>query len=128
LRKILNRAVAPIDTWRVLILEDEPIIGLALEDMLQSLGVRCVLLADTLSAATAIVENETLHWAVLDVNIHGERSYAVADKLQAIGTPFIFATGYGDTQHPDQHINAITLIKPYSLSDLKSVIEQSRPV
>lgn len=106
----------------MLILEDEPIISLALEDMLESLGVACVLHADSLTAANDIVETGKLDWAVLDVNIHGERSYAVADRLHALGTPFIFATGYGDTQHPDQHLDIPTLIKPYSLADLKSVI------
>ena len=114
----------PVDSWRVLILEDEPIIGLALEDMLESLGVNAVMHADTLSEAREIVETGQLDWAVLDVNIHGEQSYPVADRLHALGTPFIFATGYGDTQHPHQHLNIPTLIKPYSLSDLRSVIQQ----
>jgi CheY-like chemotaxis protein len=110
----------------VLILEDEPIIALALEDMLESLGVGEVLHAATLPDANRIVEEGGLDWAVLEVNIHGERSYPVADRLSALGIPFIFATGYGDTQHPEQHLQRATLIKPYSMADLTSAMNGVR--
>lgn len=109
----------------MLILEDEPIIGLALEDMLESLGVGSVLHAATLAAADAIVGDGELDWAILDVNIHGERSYPIADRLAALGVPFVFATGYGDTQHPPQHLRTPTLIKPYSLADLAAIMAQA---
>jgi DNA-binding response OmpR family regulator len=114
----------PVGSWRVLILEDEPIIGLALEDMLESLGVKSVLHAATLPAARDVVETADLDWAILDVNIHGERSYPIADTLLALRVPFIFATGYGDTQHPPQHLHTRTLVKPYSMSDLRAEIER----
>lgn len=32
--------------------------------------------------------------AVLDVDLHGEKSYAIADMLAAGGVPFVFTTGY----------------------------------
>jgi DNA-binding NarL/FixJ family response regulator len=33
--------------------------------------------------------------AVIDINLHGHQTYQIAEELQRIGVPFIFATGYG---------------------------------
>ena len=107
---------------RVLILEDEPIIGLALEDMLLALGVADVDHADTLAAADAILAETTVEFAVLDVNIHGQQSYGFAERLKAQAIPFVFATGYGDSGHPETLRATPTLAKPYSLRDLQSAI------
>ncbi len=34
--------------------------------------------------------------AVLDVHLHGESAFPVAEALIAKGVPFVFATGYGE--------------------------------
>ena len=107
---------------RVLILEDEPIIGLALEDMLLTLGVAEVDHADTLAEAEAILAASPVEFAVLDVNIHGQQSYGFAARLHGQAVPFIFATGYGDSGHPEQLRAIPTLAKPYSLRDLQEAI------
>jgi hypothetical protein len=33
--------------------------------------------------------------AIMDINLHGEFSYSVADGLVRCGIPFLFTTGYG---------------------------------
>jgi CheY-like chemotaxis protein len=103
----------------VLVLEDEPIIGFALEDMLLDLGCANVLLATRLKEAMQFIENERVDAAILDVNIHGERSYAVADVLRLRRVPYIFASGYGDTEHPPEHRAVPTLVKPYNIGDIE---------
>jgi CheY-like chemotaxis protein len=107
---------------RVLILEDEPIIGLALEDMLLELGVAQVDHADTLAEAEAILSGSAVEFAVLDVNIHGQQSYGFAERLRLRAIPFIFATGYGDIGHPEQLRSVPTLAKPYSPRDLEAAM------
>ncbi|WP_176562808.1 response regulator [Paracoccus liaowanqingii] len=110
------------DRTSVLILEDEPLIAFALEDMLLELGLNDVRLATTIAEAFRILDAHTPNFAVLDVNIRGDRSYGVAGELKRRGVPFVFATGYGDAEHPDALKTVPTLTKPYCPEDLKSVL------
>lgn len=107
---------------RALILEDEPIIGFALEDMLEEIGVSSVRVATRIEEAERVLESEKIDLAVLDVNIHGRRSYPVADRLTERCLPFVFATGYGDTEHPDRYRAVPTVTKPYSLDAIKTAL------
>ena len=106
----------------VLILEDEPIIAMGLEDMLLELGAQ-VVLAGTVPHALAAIEKAAPDCAVLDVNLHGAKSYPVAARLSELGVPFIFATGYGDAEHPGQFSECPTITKPYRLSDIRESLE-----
>jgi DNA-binding response OmpR family regulator len=106
----------------VLVLEDEPIIGFALEDMLLFIGCSRVQLATRISEAERIVREEKIDAAILDVNIHGRQSYPVADQLADRRVPYIFATGYGDRDHPDRHRNVPTVTKPYSVEDIRAAL------
>lgn len=107
----------------VLVLEDEPIIGFALEDMLTSIGCPTVLLATRLDEAQNIIEQKRVDAAILDVNIHGHRSYSVADMLASRRLPYIFASGYGDMEHPLEHRSVPTLTKPYSTHDIEIALQ-----
>ena len=106
----------------VLILEDEPIIGLALEDMLSRHGAS-VLFASQMEEAIDLIERERLDSAILDVNVHGVLSYPVAALLADRNVPFIFATGYGDRSHPPEFAAVPTIAKPYSAEDIRIALE-----
>ncbi|TGN58626.1 response regulator [Paracoccus liaowanqingii] len=73
-----SRRYEMTDRTSVLILEDEPLIAFALEDMLLELGLNDVRLATTIAEAFRILDAHTPNFAVLDVNIRGDRSYGVA--------------------------------------------------
>jgi CheY-like chemotaxis protein len=109
-------------TRRILIVEDEPIIGLALEDMLECIGWQTVAIAARVQQALDLIASVAVDAAILDVNLHGERSYPVADDLAARGIPYIFATGYGDTEHPERHRCAPTITKPYVIADVETAL------
>ena len=109
----------------VLILEDEPIIGLALEDILSRQGAS-VLFASQIDEAKDFIDHERVDSAVLDVNVHGALSYDVASELAQREIPFIFATGYGDRSHPDEFARVPTIAKPYSAEDVRKALQQSR--
>ena len=109
----------------VLVLEDEPIIGFALEDMLLDIGCAAVLLSTRLDEAMRLIDNERVDVAILDVNIHGERSYPVADALRLRKVPYIFASGYGDTEHPHEHRSVPTLVKPYNIDDIQAALHDA---
>jgi CheY-like chemotaxis protein len=106
---------------RVLVVEDEPIVGMLLEDMLLDLGVEVVGPAATLAEALALAEREDLAAALLDVNLGGERSYPVADALARRGVPFLFLTGYGEAAWEGP---ALTIQKPYRSEDVAAGLER----
>ena len=109
---------------RVLIVEDEPIIAFALEDMLEELGYTVIATASDVDQSLRLIRESSPDAVILDVNLHGVRSYPIADALDDLGAKFIFATGYGDVEHPQRHRSALTIIKPYTLDEVKAAIEK----
>ena len=79
---------------RVLVVEDEMMILMMIEDMLADLGCESVTAAATVDQALALIDAQTFDAAMLDMNLNGNKSYAVADALAARGVPFVFSTGY----------------------------------
>jgi CheY-like chemotaxis protein len=79
---------------RLLLVEDEALIAMAIRDMLIELGFE-VVGPYKATEALAVVANQDVNAAVLDVNLSGELIYPVADCLIAKGVPFVFITGYG---------------------------------
>lgn len=106
---------------RILILEDEPIIGLALEDLLASRGATVVNTSRLDEARDALAQ--PIDAAILDVNVHGQMSYPVAAALAERAIPFIFATGYGDSSHPPEFGAVPTISKPYSAEDIRKALK-----
>ena len=105
----------------ILIVEDEPIIGLALEDVLIGCGASTVY-ADNLEDAFAALERAQLSAAVLDVNVHGKDSFDLAAALLDRRIPFIFATGYGDLPRPGQLGTVPAVAKPYAMGDIERAL------
>jgi DNA-binding NtrC family response regulator len=79
----------------VLIVEDDPIIALDFEDTILALGVQRVRCAGSVATALNLIEARVPEFALLDVGLAREKSFAVAEKLAALKIPFAFVTGYG---------------------------------
>ena len=107
---------------RILLVEDEPMIAFALEDMIGELGYEAVGPAFRLSEAVELARVERLDGAVLDVNLNEQRSFHVADILRDRGVPFLFATGYAEGGVGWKG-EAPVIAKPYSLAQLRRVLE-----
>jgi DNA-binding NtrC family response regulator len=108
---------------RILVVEDELMIRMLLEDMLAELGCSIAAEATRISDALEAVNKADFDIAILDVNVGGEPIAPVADALAARGTPFVFATGYGDRALPESHRERPTLKKPFQLESLKRTLE-----
>jgi light-regulated signal transduction histidine kinase (bacteriophytochrome)/CheY-like chemotaxis protein len=110
----------------VLLLEDTMIIALDAEDMLRQLGVESVRAASNASQALKEIAARVPDFALLDVNLGQETSFAVAERLTELGVPFAFATGYGDQMvFPSALADTPKLRKPYNLKDMKAVLTQA---
>ena len=85
----------------VLIVEDDPIIALDFEDTLLGFGVKTVRTAANVAKALDMIADRPPEFALLDVSLIREKSFAVAERLEALKIPFAFVTGYGaDTLLP----------------------------
>lgn len=109
---------------RILVVEDEPIIAMALEDMLLDLGCEVVGPASTLTEAQALAETADIDAALLDININTGRSYVIADELRRRAVPFAFATGYGEEGIENGGGDAPLLQKPYRQAQVEAVLRQ----
>ena len=59
---------------------------------------------------------------MLDLNLDGEVVSPVADRLAALGVPFLFATGYDEACNTGEHA-APVLQKPFSPETLALAVE-----
>ena len=103
---------------RILVVEDEMLVAMNIEDMLLDLGHEVAGLASRLEPALALAREGSFDIAMLDVNLAGQQSFAVADILAARGIPFLFATGYGGKGIAEGHRDRPVLQKPFRASDL----------
>jgi CheY-like chemotaxis protein len=112
----------------VLIVEDDPIIALDFEDTILGLGVNEVRTAGNVARALEIIAERAPDFALLDVSLIREKSFAVAERLEALRIPFVFITGYGaDVRLPVAFTHRPRLPKPCSTDALEAVLKQHRP-
>lgn len=109
---------------RILIVEDESMIAMMLEDFLKELGWNVVGLAGGTQQALAMARNTDLDAALLDVNLGGQDTFAVADILSERHIPFVFATGYGKDGVADRFRGVPTLTKPFQCNELDRALQQ----
>ena len=109
----------------VLIVEDDPIIAIDFEDTLLGFGVTTVRTAPSVARALALIAERAPEFALLDVGLIREKSFAVADRLEVLKIPFAFVTGYGgDVRLPPALANKPRLPKPYSTDALRNLLTQ----
>lgn len=108
----------------ILLVEDEPLVALAVEDLLVTLGIRVVGPAPTVAKALGLVEQGGFDGALLDVSLRGERVDAVADALATRGIPYVFTTGHGVEALPEGHRERPLLVKPFRNTDLNKAVAQ----
>ncbi|MEO5598992.1 MAG: HWE histidine kinase domain-containing protein [Novosphingobium sp.] len=109
----------------VLLVEDSLIIALDAEDILLRMGAVKVISDGTVAGAVAAIESEELDFAILDINLGDHNSFPIADRLDTLGIPFLFATGYGEqAKLPERHRARLVLQKPYTIQMMARGIPQ----
>ena len=115
---------------RLLLVEDEALIGAMLRELLLELGFGVVGPLGNLTQALAAAQSEDICGAVLDVNLGGEQIYPVAEALAARHIPFVFVTGYSPAGI-DRKFAAVPVIeKPVEPEALRQLLFRTgfRPV
>ena len=107
----------------VLLVEDNVIIAWDAEETLKRLGVGLVITASSVSQALAAIEKQPPAFALLDVDLGAETSFAVAERLAGSKIPFAFVTGYGEQiALPVIFADVPKIGKPYSADTLRAVL------
>ncbi|SFR05163.1 HWE histidine kinase domain-containing protein [Poseidonocella sedimentorum] len=110
-------------TGSALVLEDNMIIAMDAADILTELGAQEVHTASKVSEAMELLERESIDFVLLDVNLGGETSQAVAERCAEAGIRAVLATGYGGdgevvADFPDLEV----LRKPYTADHLRYLL------
>lgn len=99
---------------RVLVLEDEFIIARDWCLQLGDRGASVVGPMATVDIALRAVDERRCDCAIIDIDLRGLLSYAVADRLIELDVPFVFSTGYDRSVVPARYSDIIVCEKPLS--------------
>jgi DNA-binding response OmpR family regulator len=112
---------------RILVVEDEFLLACTLEEDLRALGATVVGPCCSLAQAASTTRCESFDLAVLDINLNGTMVYPLAVELNERGIPFLFLTGYGAFDLPEEFRSLPRLSKPYNAKSLASEIKRIAP-
>lgn len=95
---------------RVLLVEDELMLALDVQLALEDAGAHVLGPIDDLADGLALLERESgIDAAILDIDLHGEDVFPLAERLRARGVPFLFHTGHGERAALTRHFERVTV-------------------
>lgn len=103
---------------RVLIVEDEFYLADDLAQELRKQGAEVIGPVGTVDAASAVVDERRIDYAVLDMNLHGDMAFPIADRLREHRVPFLIATGYNSASLPDRFSALPRVEKPFGPAEV----------
>lgn len=109
----------------VLIVEDEGLIALQAEQALSEAGHTVIGPAARIGDAFDLIHKhqDVIDAALLDVNVAGSRSFAIADILVDKDIPFAFVTGYDPASTlPARYRTRPAISKPFKSADLATLV------
>ena len=117
--------VKSLNQLKILVLEDEAMIGMLIEDMLSECGCGSVDVLDSVDAALDYLDTLTPDFVMLDINVSGGLSYPVADRLLARDVPFVFLSGYGVGGLEQSYRGCRILKKPFHANDIEAALRDA---
>jgi CheY-like chemotaxis protein len=119
----ISVSVSGQEGLRVLVVEDEFLIAEEMVAVLEDAGHTVLGPAGSLTAAEAVLaQTPKPDVAVLDANLRGETSAALATTMRAIGVPFCICTGYRTSDLQSLFGDVVTLRKPIDPNRLLQTI------
>jgi CheY-like chemotaxis protein len=118
-----SEAASFLRNRRILVVEDQSLIAMEMQDCLETAGARVAGPVGRLEQAVSMAENESLDAALLDVDLHGERCWPVAESLARRAIPFVFTTGFATSiVMPERFAGRPVLSKPCREADMLAVL------
>ena len=107
------------DGLRIMLVEDQMLIAMDVETMFSERGFDDLTTCNSVADAMRQLDRQAPDVAVLDVNLGVGTSIPVAERLSAMGVPFVFATGYGDGGILPASMEHVPVVrKPYDIDGL----------
>jgi CheY-like chemotaxis protein len=111
---------------RLLVVEDELLVALALEDILTDFGCELVGPVSRIEEAEPLAESEALDGAVLDVNVRGRNITSVVERLRARQIPVVICSGYSETTGLPSLLHGLPQVsKPYDKESLRRALAKA---
>jgi PAS domain S-box-containing protein len=123
-QSLLDGGWADLRGKRILLVEDEPLIGLEVEAVLVSAGCEIIGPAATIERAKHLIKEASFDAALVDANLGGHQVDEVAAALTQKGIPFAFATGYGRNALPLPFRDADVLAKPFNPDQVGATVRR----
>lgn len=109
---------------KILLVEDSPLVVMSLEGLFDDMEWTIEGPATRLADALRLAETTTADVALLDVNLDGEMSFEVADRLIARGIPLVFATGYEGAGMLPERLKSVPVVnKPFAIVELEALLK-----
>lgn len=115
---------AGLNGARVLVIEDEALIAMALTDYLTEAGCVVVGPAQSLERAAALISEGGFDAALVDGNLSGRSVDSLALALTQKNIPFAFVSGYGREGLPESFREALLVEKPFTPDQVIAAIER----
>lgn len=113
----------PLAGSRILVVEDEYFLADDLHGALTEAGAEVLGPMPSVSDANTFIAGESsIDAAILDINLHGEMVFPVADALRERGIPFAFATGYDEAVLPERFASVPRIEKPFKSARIAAVL------
>lgn len=109
----------PLSGQRILVVEDEFLIAMEVKRWLLAAGAEVAGPVSSIDQALDLIEDNGLDAAVLDVSLARQQQvYPVADKLGALGVPYLFATANVRVSDAPEYRDRPRLPKPFVEAEL----------
>jgi CheY-like chemotaxis protein len=106
-----------------LVVEDNMIIAMEAEELLRELGYDDCHVCGSVRSALQIIADYPISFALLDIDLGDETCEEIAMALRSRGTPFVFASGYGEFPELAEDLAGVPIVtKPYTGSDIAAAI------
>jgi len=107
---------------RIIVLEDEFLVGHALARSLQEASAKKVVVTESIAEANKTLSGELFDVAILDIRLGDGESWELAEELEAKGTPLVIHSGNLDTVEQARLPGAIMVEKPATKEQLVTAV------
>ncbi len=108
----------------ILVVEDEIQLSKLFVEVLTEAGYD-VVAADSVTDALSTLSYQHFDAAVLDIELRDGPVFPVADRLAALGTPFLFASAVYFQMVPKQHQGTPFVGKPFNIDELVTRVDDA---
>jgi DNA-binding response OmpR family regulator len=116
-----------LEGYRVLVVEDDYLVAQDLCSILRTRGAMVVGPARSINVGRELATAHRPDCALLDINLHGQYAFELAEELQQRGVRTVFTTGYDTTFIPPRLRKTACLQKPIDTNALVRTIRVRPP-